>query len=148
VGRLDLHLVHHHVRWRGADSLHLRCLAGETSGTSPLCARYPSEGAECSLLLNAWYLDDGTLIGETSEVEKALSIIREGCVDLCLGLNLQKCELWWPIADPAWSSFPVEISRNCGSGSSLLGSAVGGADSSSLRPSTNGSKRSTRSSVS
>jgi hypothetical protein len=30
----------------------------------------------CKLLLHAWYLDDGTLVGDSEEVAKALDIIR------------------------------------------------------------------------
>lgn len=31
----------------------------------------------CKLLFHAWYLDDGTLVGDSNEAAKALNIIRE-----------------------------------------------------------------------
>ncbi|MCI89195.1 hypothetical protein A2U01_0110483, partial [Trifolium medium] len=30
----------------------------------------------CKLLLHAWYVDDGTIVGDSREVAKALDIIR------------------------------------------------------------------------
>jgi hypothetical protein len=50
----------------------------------------------CKLLLHAWYLDDGTVVGDTREVAKALDIIRETCPGLGLDLNIRKTEIFWP----------------------------------------------------
>ena len=58
-------------------------------GIHPMILRM---NAECNLLLNAWYLDDGTLVGPTEEVLKALSIIQEESQHLGLKHNLSKCE--------------------------------------------------------
>ena len=83
---------------------------------------------ECSdLLLNAWYLDDGTLVGPTDSVMHALEIIRDMSPELGLELNLSKCELWWPTPDRFWAEFPESIQRSFASGTDLLGSAVGDA---------------------
>jgi Reverse transcriptase (RNA-dependent DNA polymerase) len=55
--------------------------------------------ATSQLRLNAWYLDDGTLIGDTIEVAKALRLVQEEGPSLGLHLNLSKCELYWPRVD-------------------------------------------------
>ncbi|XP_052622301.1 uncharacterized protein LOC128127679 [Lactuca sativa] len=53
----------------------------------------------CKLLLYAWYLDDGTLIGDSEEVAKALDIIKAIGPKLGLQLNINKTELFWPSSD-------------------------------------------------
>ncbi|XP_052622515.1 uncharacterized protein LOC128127844 [Lactuca sativa] len=53
----------------------------------------------CKLLLHAWYLDDGTLIGDSEEVAKALDIIKAIGPQLGLQLNIKKTELFWPSCD-------------------------------------------------
>lgn len=42
--------------------------------------------SQCILDLHAWYLDDGTIIGDTLEMSKALSIIQ--AYGMCRGLHL------------------------------------------------------------
>jgi len=42
--------------------------------------------------LNAWFLDDGTLIGSVDSVLQDLTIVRESGIDLGLELNPEKCE--------------------------------------------------------
>ncbi|GJW55637.1 hypothetical protein Tco_0099722 [Tanacetum coccineum] len=44
----------------------------------------------CQLLFHAWYLDDGTIIGDTKEVAKAIDIIRAEGPRLGLELNIKK----------------------------------------------------------
>jgi hypothetical protein len=44
----------------------------------------------CKLFLHAWYLDDGTVVGDSGEVAKTLDIIRETGPRLDLVLNNQK----------------------------------------------------------
>jgi hypothetical protein len=44
----------------------------------------------CKLLFHAWYLDDGTIIGDTKEVAKALEIIKTDGPRLGLELNIKK----------------------------------------------------------
>ena len=53
----------------------------------------------CKLLLHAWYLDDGTVTGDTEEVAKVLGIIQESGPELGLELNICKTELFWPSCD-------------------------------------------------
>ncbi|KAL5730364.1 hypothetical protein ACHQM5_003194 [Ranunculus cassubicifolius] len=68
----------------------------------------------CKLELHAWYLDDGTIIGDTEEVAKALSIIMENGPERGLVLNVSKTELFWPVEDPRSrfeGLFPMNIAR-------------------------------------
>jgi hypothetical protein len=85
-----------------------------------------SEIAEsCELLLNVWYLDDGTLIGSPPEVAKALDIIQKHASLLGLSLNLNKCELFWPKAEALSSPLlPCSIPRKCALHTELLGSPI------------------------
>ncbi|KAJ0925109.1 putative reverse transcriptase domain, exostosin [Helianthus annuus] len=53
----------------------------------------------CKLPFHAWYLDDGTIIGNASEVAKALDIINEEGPSLGLYLNIKKIEVYWPTCD-------------------------------------------------
>ncbi|KAL5703887.1 hypothetical protein ACHQM5_022381 [Ranunculus cassubicifolius] len=80
----------------------------------------------CKLLLHAWYLDDGTVIGDSEEVAKALNIIRETGPGLGLELNIRKTELFWPSCDGMKlrdGLFPRDIARPL-LGVKLLGGAV------------------------
>jgi len=80
----------------------------------------------CKLLLHAWYLDDGTLVGDSEEVAKALDIIRVVGPKLGLELNIRKTEIFWPSCDGnkhRGGLFPAEIRRPT-LGVKLLGGAV------------------------
>ncbi|KAL7610215.1 hypothetical protein Lser_V15G14394 [Lactuca serriola] len=80
----------------------------------------------CKLLLHAWYLDDGTLIGDSEEVTKALDIITVIGPKLGLQLNIKKTELFWPSCDGRKlreGLFPADIGR-LPFGVKLLGGAV------------------------
>ncbi|GJW86378.1 putative reverse transcriptase domain-containing protein [Tanacetum coccineum] len=50
----------------------------------------------CKLLLHAWYLDDGTVIGDLEEVSRVLDIIKVSGPCLGLELNIKKTEIFWP----------------------------------------------------
>ena len=50
----------------------------------------------CKLLFHAWYLDDGTIIGDAKEVAKALDVIIAEGPRLGLQLNIKKTEVFWP----------------------------------------------------
>ena len=50
----------------------------------------------CKLLLHAWYLDDGTVIGDSEEVARVLDIIKVNGPGLGLELNIKKTEIFWP----------------------------------------------------
>ncbi|KAL6514241.1 hypothetical protein OROHE_019228 [Orobanche hederae] len=81
---------------------------------------------ECTLSLQAWYLDDGTIIGDTTEVAKALAVIHKEGPTLGLILNIKKTEIFWPSCDGRKvrdGMFPAEISRPK-NGVKLLGGAV------------------------
>nr|GEV42418.1 peroxidase 72 [Tanacetum cinerariifolium] len=48
----------------------------------------------CKLLLYAWYLDDGTIIGDSEEVVRVLEIIKVSGPGLGLELNFKKTEIF------------------------------------------------------
>ncbi|GJZ69890.1 putative reverse transcriptase domain-containing protein [Tanacetum coccineum] len=80
----------------------------------------------CELTLQAWYLDDGTIVGDTLMVAKALDIIKTDGPARGLFLNVDKTELFWPVEDPrsrAEGVFPINISRPL-DGVKLLGGSV------------------------
>ncbi|GKA82699.1 hypothetical protein Tco_0789447, partial [Tanacetum coccineum] len=80
----------------------------------------------CELTLQAWYLDDGTIVGDTLMVSKALDIIKNDGLARGLFLNVDKTELFWPVEDPRSRTegvFPINISRPL-NGVKLLGGSV------------------------
>ncbi|KAI3778249.1 hypothetical protein L2E82_07407 [Cichorium intybus] len=80
----------------------------------------------CKLLLHAWYLDDGTIIGDSDEVARVLNIIQEDGPGLGLELNIKKTEIFWPSCDGRKlrdGCFPADIGRPS-LGVKLLGGAV------------------------
>ena len=64
--------------------------------------------------LQALYLDDGTIIGDTLVVGKVLQLIMEDEPCLGLHLNVEKTEVFWPTEDPRSrlvGVFPPDIAR-------------------------------------
>ena len=53
----------------------------------------------CPDVLQAWYLDDGRLCGDTEEVERGVRLVQELGAARGLSLNASKSELWWPQHD-------------------------------------------------
>lgn len=53
----------------------------------------------CKLLLHAWYLDDGTVIGDSEEVAMVLDIIRVSGPGLGLEINIKRTEIFWPLCN-------------------------------------------------
>ncbi|GJR79081.1 reverse transcriptase domain-containing protein [Tanacetum coccineum] len=67
-----------------------------------------------NLCLQAWYLDDGTIVGDTLVVGKVLDLITKDGPRRGLHLNVDKTELFWPKEDPRSrleGIFPPNISR-------------------------------------
>ncbi|XP_026436183.1 uncharacterized protein LOC113334051 [Papaver somniferum] len=82
-----------------------------------------SIASRCTLDLQAWYLDDGTIIGDTLEVAKSLNIIETEGPSRGLYLNVKKTEFFWPSIDPRSTTdgvFPLDIGRPS-NGVKLLG---------------------------
>ncbi|XP_026419982.1 uncharacterized protein LOC113315959 [Papaver somniferum] len=80
----------------------------------------------CTLDLQDWYLDDGTIVGDTLMVAKDLDIIRQEGVHLGLHLNVSKSEHFWPSVDSRGLDdgvFPPDIHRPP-DGVKLLGGPV------------------------
>ncbi|GKD24580.1 retrovirus-related pol polyprotein from transposon TNT 1-94, partial [Tanacetum coccineum] len=79
-----------------------------------------------NLCLQAWYLDDDTIVGDTLVVGKVLELITEDGPRRDLHLNVDKTELFWPKEDPRSrleGVFPPNISRPL-HGVKLLGGPV------------------------
>ena len=77
------------------------------------------------LLINAWYLDDGTLCGSPDDLLRALKIVKEDGPAKGLNLNMLKSLFYIPEeADISHNPLPVEIPITR-SGFCLLGSPVG-----------------------
>ena len=80
---------------------------------------------ECpDLLINSWYLDDGTLVGDSNTINKVLQILSTHGPPNGLYLNTSKCEIWSP-TDSSLECFPAEVIRIYRKGVDLLGSALG-----------------------
>nr|GEV98996.1 putative reverse transcriptase domain-containing protein [Tanacetum cinerariifolium] len=80
----------------------------------------------CKLTLHAWYLNDGTIVGDTLMVAKALDIIKTKGPARGLFLNVDKTEIFWPVEDHRSRTegvFPINISRPL-NGVKLLGGSV------------------------
>ena len=78
-----------------------------------------------NLLINAWYLDDGTLCGSASDLCSALAIIEEDGPARGLHLNRAKSLLYIPADDPLiHNPLPADIPTTRG-GFDLLGSPIG-----------------------
>ena len=85
--------------------------------------------AQCpNLKLNAWYLDDGLIIGPIAEVRLAYEILQAEGIESSLEMSEEKCELFWPTANPEWNTFPEGIKRIVSPGVDLLGSFIGAGD--------------------
>ncbi|XP_021979967.1 uncharacterized protein LOC110876095 [Helianthus annuus] len=81
---------------------------------------------KCKLLLHAWYLDDGTIIGGSEEVARVLDIIKVTGPTLGLELNIKKTKLFWSSCDGSKfreGLFSKDIGRPL-VGVKLLGGAV------------------------
>ncbi|XP_026426417.1 uncharacterized protein LOC113322530 isoform X1 [Papaver somniferum] len=82
--------------------------------------------ASCTLDLHDWYLDDGTIAGDTIEVSRALKILQEDGPRCGLHLNITKTKIFWPSYDPRRdvdNVFPTNIGKPVG-GVKLLGGQV------------------------
>ncbi|XP_026417474.1 uncharacterized protein LOC113312957 [Papaver somniferum] len=80
--------------------------------------------SNCTLDFNAWYLDDGTIAGDTLEVYQAFKILQDVGPSYGLHLNIAKTELFWPSFDPRReSAFPVNTGKDT-DGVKLLGGPV------------------------
>ncbi|GJX73909.1 putative reverse transcriptase domain-containing protein [Tanacetum coccineum] len=67
-----------------------------------------------SLSMQAWYLDDGTIVGDTLVVREVLKLIMEDGPRCGLHLNVDKIEVFWPKEDPQSrlaGVFPANIAR-------------------------------------
>ena len=80
------------------------------------------------LLLQLWYLDDGSFVGPRTAISDLLTQISKNGPKFGLHLNMKKCEVFWPSGDQFFSEFPEEVCRvrDEQGGVELLGSPVWG----------------------
>ena len=84
-----------------------------------------TDEACAGLLQNTWYLDDGSIAGESSSVLRALTIIQAQGPSLGFFVNLKKCELF-SVSD--LSSFPPSIQTSNQPNMEILGAPIGDAE--------------------
>ena len=81
-----------------------------------------------ALKLHTWFMDDGSIIGKTSDVERAWKIIvEEGPAD-GLFANTTKSELVWPMRLPESHPFPPNMKAYPTPNCDILGAPIGTAD--------------------
>ena len=78
------------------------------------------------LILQTFFLNDGTFVGKADDVLKVLEIIQNVGSKMGLFLNLSKCELFWPsgISQSVLDKFPGEIEVCKEEGTELLGAPI------------------------
>lgn len=78
------------------------------------------------IIINFLFLDDGTIIGDTLEVSRALQIIQSESARRVLHLNITKSDVFWPSTNPR--SFDPQVFLSSigrpSSGIKLLGGPV------------------------
>ncbi|GKA53127.1 hypothetical protein Tco_0746442 [Tanacetum coccineum] len=85
---VHLHCLTTHVRWNSVTLTQLDCITGSTPY---------SHAKGCS---RAWYLDNGTVVGDTLVVGKVLALIMEDGPRYGLHLDVNKTKVFWPKEDP------------------------------------------------
>ena len=68
----------------------------------------------CSLSIQVWYLDDGTVIEDSVEVNRALTLIQSKGPEMGPKLNIRMTKVFWPTVDPRISKdglFSRDINR-------------------------------------
>jgi hypothetical protein len=85
------------------------------------------------LLWQAWYMDDGTLVGRLSALEEALHRICVMGAEVGLEVNLSKCILWTPLGADAVAQYPglrrvQQVPYTNHEGVRVLGTPVGHPD--------------------
>ena len=84
-----------------------------------------------SLLLNAWFLDDGTIVGKRQEIPSAFNILHSQGPAVGLHLNSTKCSIWCGDDDDLPASVdPIDpllrgVPRASPAGIHLLGAPIG-----------------------
>lgn len=73
---------------------------------------------------NLWYLDDGTIIGESTQLLEVFHFISEEGPTLGLHINPTKCSMYWPTSQEMWTHFPDCLLKRT-DGTIILGSPVG-----------------------
>ena len=77
------------------------------------------------LQLNAWYLDDGSLVGSSTVVRWWLRYFLDSGPAYGIHLNLAASVIWSPSHSADFTHFPVELSTRHGAGVCALGAYIG-----------------------
>lgn len=80
------------------------------------------------LVLNAWFLDDGSLIGDIASLSAAWNIIKTKGPLLGLFPNPSKSELFWPTPHPDIAALIPDVPAYLDSGTEILGGCIGSSD--------------------
>nr|GFC38952.1 hypothetical protein [Tanacetum cinerariifolium] len=96
-GESILHEVNRLVEDRRDENSATLALPDCTTENTP-CGH--AKGDSFILCLHAWYLDDGTIVGDTLVVGKVSRLIMEDGPRCGLHLNVDKTELFWPNEHP------------------------------------------------
>ncbi|GJV31742.1 hypothetical protein Tco_1392142 [Tanacetum coccineum] len=111
-GEAILHAVNRLVEDRGDDVGLLMLLVDFQNAFNlssatlalPDCTTENTPSGHAKGCSRAWYLDDGTIVGDTLVVGKVLELITEDGPRCGLHLNVDKIELFWPKEDPRSSN--------------------------------------------
>ena len=95
---------------------------GFALGLHPLIEQISSEVP--GLLINSWYLDDGTICGSPSDLLKALSIIESEGPSRGLVLNRSKCLILIPLLSSSSNPLPLDTPSSS-DGFVILGCPIG-----------------------
>ena len=65
-----------------------------------------------NLALQAWYLDDGIVVGPRRDLAELVALLsKEDVKARGFDLNVAKCEVWWPSGDQSFPEMHAEIKR-------------------------------------
>jgi hypothetical protein len=82
-----------------------------------------------NLSLNGWYMDDGTIAGNRSQISSVINLITKFGPSLGLHLNLKKSVLFSPSSSPIDAPlFSIDIGRATAGGITTLGCPIGSSD--------------------
>ena len=78
------------------------------------------------LLLSAWYLDDGTVIGNRDTLGELVHFLGSDEVrSIGMQINMSKCEVWWPTGNVLVPELPLAVVRAPAMGTEVLKIPIG-----------------------
>ena len=61
------------------------------------------------IVMQLWYVNDGTLIGSRSGISSLLDHLKSTGLSFSLHLNLKKCEVFWPSGNQDFPGIDAEV---------------------------------------